>query len=124
MFRQRVPPGWRISPAARRHQRKLFGDRVEQRLKPDLFGLAEVMQDIAVHEVLVARMPDAEPDAPVVLADMIVDRAQPLCPPWPPPCLTLTLPGARSRSSWITMTLGGASLKNRMASPTDWPERS
>ena len=40
-----------------------FSHRVEKRVQPDLVGLRKIMQHIAVHQRLVARMPDAKPHA-------------------------------------------------------------
>ena len=49
---------------------------VDQLLDPDLVLLGKVTQDIAVHQILIAGMADAQADPPVVLADMSIDRAQ------------------------------------------------
>ena len=57
-------------------ERRGVRDRAADGLDPGRLGLGEVAQHEIVDERLVARMADAEADAPVVVADMGGDRAQ------------------------------------------------
>ena len=55
----------------------IVGDGVEQRDQPGLLlGLGEIAEHVRHHQVLVAGMADAEPDAAIVGADLRIDRAQ------------------------------------------------
>ncbi len=54
----------------------IVGDGIEQGVSPGLlFGLGEIAQHVRHHQVLVARVADAEADAAVVGADLRVDGA-------------------------------------------------
>ena len=95
-------------------ERRRLGDGVEHRQEPVLIGLGEVAQHMAQHDVLVARMADADPDPPKLrLPRRGVDAARPLWPATPPPSFTRTLPGARSSSSWKTMMSSSGILWKR-----------
>src|SRR3546814_12933302 len=61
--------------AAARQQRNGIGHRIEQLLQPGLVCLGEVAQHVAVHQVLVAGMADAQAHAPELLADVSRQRA-------------------------------------------------
>src|SRR5690606_31728283 len=54
----------------------MTGDAVDDFLRRRLFGLREIAQDIAGDEMLLARMPDPQPDAAEVFTDMAEDRAK------------------------------------------------
>jgi len=59
------------------HRRRL-GDCADHRLEPlPLFG-GEVLQHIGLDELLHAGMADTDPHAPVIGAERVVDRAQPV----------------------------------------------
>ena len=51
-------------------------DRLTDRLNPSRLCLGEIAQYIIMHAVLVARMADAYPHAPIIIADALGDRAQ------------------------------------------------
>ena len=87
----------------RRQPRRRIGDGVEQRLQPGRVGLGEVVQHVA-------RAPAPwTPGWPMPMRTRayslpmcaVIER-RPLWPALPPPVLTLSLPGARSSSSWKT----------------------
>ncbi len=61
-----------------RQQLRIVGHDVAQGLDPRPFGLGEVVEHVRVHEVLDARMTDADAHAAIVVADMRGDRAQPV----------------------------------------------
>jgi hypothetical protein len=65
-------------PVARRQRLGALGDAAEQVFQPVGIGLGEVVQDIGRDRVLVAGVADAKADAGVGVAEMAVDRPQPV----------------------------------------------
>jgi hypothetical protein len=64
----------------------------------------------------------ADADAVVGVAQVRVDAPEAVVARVAAPRLDLELAGARSISSWITVTSGSATLRKRAASATDLPE--
>ena len=61
---------------SRREQFGVVGDHVAQRFDPRTLALGEVAEHMRMHQLLHARMTDADAHALVVVADMRADRAQ------------------------------------------------
>ena len=55
---------------ALRQQLGIVGDDVAQRLDPRPLALGEIVQHVGVHQLLDARMTDADAHAAIVVADM------------------------------------------------------
>src|SRR5579883_3126796 len=52
------------------------GNRLADRADPFEFRPAEIAQDVVVDAILVPWMADTDPHAPIIIADMVADRAQ------------------------------------------------
>ena len=57
-------------------QLDIVGEDGDQRLDPAALALGEIAQHVMLHHVLVAGMTDADAHAPIVVADVLGDRAQ------------------------------------------------
>ena len=82
--RQSPWPPWRDEPCsesrvlAARDQVGIVGKDADQRLDPGLLALGEIAQHVMLHHVLVTGMTNADAHPPVIVADMLGDRPQPV----------------------------------------------
>ena len=65
---------------ATHEQRCVLRDRMKHRLDPLAVGLGEIMEHVAVHQLLRARMPDPDAHAAKLFSDVRLDRLQALVP--------------------------------------------
>ena len=73
-------PGNGTILASHSYRKDLFKRAAQQVVKPGFLGLGKVRKHISRHPVLVSGMADSDAQPPVSLADMLVDRAQPVMP--------------------------------------------
>ena len=86
------------------------GDRAEQVATTARFRLGVIAEHMGGDPVLVAGVADADADAAEIGAEEASIERRPLWPAVPPPCFTFTLNGARSSSSWNTVSASRSSL--------------
>src|SRR5262245_19436513 len=60
---------------ALRQQLRACSNGVKQRLKPFRVGLGKIAENMAVNQLLDARVADTDPDSSVFFADMLVERS-------------------------------------------------